>query len=229
VTGIPWIIAAAALWGVALLTGLLNGGASGITAIGVAAGIASALSYALFILSFQNAAARGAVPATLAIAFSTFVVVLALLVDHDQVIAALHSTDLVGFLLLGVLGVGLSFAVYLPGLRRTPASLASMIASLGALAHESGLGARIAHWLLDALPLGETGDAATFGLLGGLAMALGTLITLPGVPAVLTPLAPDEYEADATPAGGGRNRAAAGGAGGDAGRAAPPRCRLVDQ
>ncbi|MEA3251501.1 MAG: anion permease [Pseudomonadota bacterium] len=65
------------------------------------------------------------------------------------------------------------------------------IVSLGALAHESGLGARIAHWLLAALPLGETGDAATFGLLGGLAMALGTLITLPGVPAVLTPLAPE--------------------------------------
>ncbi len=116
------------LLGVALLTGVINGGASGITAIGVAAGIASALSYTLFLLAFQNAAARGAVPTTLAIAFTTFVVVLALLVDHGQVIAALHSTDLVGFLLLGVLGVGLSFAVYLPGLRRTPASLAAMIA-----------------------------------------------------------------------------------------------------
>ncbi len=65
------------------------------------------------------------------------------------------------------------------------------IVSLGALAHQSGLGARIAHFLLEALPLGETGDAATFGLLSGLAMALGTLVTLPGVPAVLTPLAPE--------------------------------------
>lgn len=65
------------------------------------------------------------------------------------------------------------------------------IVSLGALAHESGLGAHIAHSLLGALPLDEAGDAATFGLLGGLAMALGTLITLPGVPAVLTPLAPE--------------------------------------
>ncbi|WP_136066257.1 DMT family transporter [Modicisalibacter radicis] len=116
------------LLGVALLTGLLDGGASDITAVGVAAGIASALSYTLFILAFQNAAARGTVPTTLAIAFATFVIVLALLVDRTRVMAALHSADLGGFLLLGFFGVGLSFAVYLPGLRRTPASLASMIA-----------------------------------------------------------------------------------------------------
>ena len=116
------------LLGVALLTGLLNGGASGITPIGVAAGIASALSYALFILAFQNAAARGAVPTTLVIAFTVFVMILVPVADLSQAMAALRSADLGSFLLLGILGVGLSFAVYLPGLRRTPASLASMIA-----------------------------------------------------------------------------------------------------
>lgn len=65
------------------------------------------------------------------------------------------------------------------------------IVSLGALAYHSGLGERVAHVLLTALPLEGAGDTLTFGLLGGLAMALGTFITLPGVPAVLTPLAPE--------------------------------------
>ncbi|MCK2185262.1 SLC13 family permease [Halomonas getboli] len=65
------------------------------------------------------------------------------------------------------------------------------IVSLGALAYHSGLGERVAHVLLAALPLNGAGDATTFGLLGGLAMALGTFLTLPGVPAVLTPLSPE--------------------------------------
>ncbi|WP_129141222.1 SLC13 family permease [Modicisalibacter coralii] len=64
------------------------------------------------------------------------------------------------------------------------------IVSLGALANRSGLGDRLAHYLLDALPLGGAGDAATFGLLSALSMALGTVVTLPGIPAILTPLAP---------------------------------------
>lgn len=64
------------------------------------------------------------------------------------------------------------------------------IVSLGALANQSGLGDRVAHYLLGALPLGETGDATTFGLLSALSMVLGTFVTLPGIPAILTPLAP---------------------------------------
>ncbi|SFI08166.1 SLC13 family permease [Modicisalibacter xianhensis] len=65
------------------------------------------------------------------------------------------------------------------------------IVSLGALAHDSGLGDRIAEGVLTLLPLSTATDWQVFGMLSGLATALGTLITLPGVPAVLTPLAPE--------------------------------------
>ncbi|MCP1365114.1 sodium:sulfate symporter, partial [Halomonas sp. BBD48] len=65
------------------------------------------------------------------------------------------------------------------------------IVSLGALAHDSGLGDRIAEGVLTLLPLSTAADWQIFGMLSGLATALGTLITLPGVPAVLTPLAPE--------------------------------------
>ncbi|MEC9482873.1 MAG: SLC13 family permease, partial [Halomonas sp.] len=65
------------------------------------------------------------------------------------------------------------------------------IVSLGALAHDSGLGNRIADQVLAALPLAAAPDWQVFGMLSSLAMTLGMLITLPGVPAVLTPLAPE--------------------------------------
>ena len=64
------------------------------------------------------------------------------------------------------------------------------IVSLGALAYQSGLGELVAGRLLSMLPLNDAADAAIFGMLSGLAMALGTLVTLPGIPAILTPLAP---------------------------------------
>ncbi|MGR2740623.1 SLC13 family permease [Billgrantia sp. Q4P2] len=64
------------------------------------------------------------------------------------------------------------------------------IVSLGALAFHSGLGERVAGSLLSVLPLREATDAAAFGMLSGLAMILGTLVTLPGIPAILTPMAP---------------------------------------
>ncbi|PMR77125.1 SLC13 family permease [Billgrantia endophytica] len=64
------------------------------------------------------------------------------------------------------------------------------IVSLGALAYQSGLGELVAGGLLAVLPLGDASDAAAFGMLSGLAMVLGTLVTLPGIPAILTPMAP---------------------------------------
>ena len=64
------------------------------------------------------------------------------------------------------------------------------IVSLGALAYQSGLGTLVAGGLLSILPLREASDAAAFGMLSALAMMLGTLVTLPGIPAILTPMAP---------------------------------------
>lgn len=114
--------------GIVLLTDVLGGGGQAVTPLGLAAGLASALSYAVFIVAFQRAAARGSVLSSLTLAFVVFTIVLALVMDHGEALEALGSDDLGGFLLLGILGVGLSFAVYLPGLRRTPATVASIVA-----------------------------------------------------------------------------------------------------
>lgn len=69
------------------------------------------------------------------------------------------------------------------------------IVSLGALAHASGLGSTIAGHLLDTLPLAHDADAANFGWLAAIATALGLLVTLPGIPAVMTTLTPQLADA----------------------------------
>jgi len=63
------------------------------------------------------------------------------------------------------------------------------IVGMGVVAHQSGLGTLIAQGALAAVPLGsEDGSAQTFGLLSGLSALMGVVVTLPGVPAILTPL-----------------------------------------
>ncbi|TDX27598.1 di/tricarboxylate transporter [Modicisalibacter xianhensis] len=88
-------------------------------------------------------------------------------------------------------GAGLMPDKPLQSLSFEPFLYVAGIVSLGALAHDSGLGERIAESVLALLPLSTAADWQVFGMLSGLATALGTLITLPGVPAVLTPLAPE--------------------------------------
>ncbi|WP_353981041.1 SLC13 family permease [Salinicola endophyticus] len=68
------------------------------------------------------------------------------------------------------------------------------IVSLGALAHASGVGAALAGYLLNVLPLAPGADAGNFGWLAGLSTLLGMLATLPGIPAVMTPLTPQLAE-----------------------------------
>jgi len=65
------------------------------------------------------------------------------------------------------------------------------IVSMGAVAHQSGLGDQIAAWVLSILPFAPDASAQNFGLLSGLSALVGMAVTLPGVPAVLTPLTPD--------------------------------------
>lgn len=61
--------------------------------------------------------------------------------------------------------------------------------SLGAVVAESGLGAAIGGWLLAVLPLEPGATAQNFATLTGISAAVGLVTTLPGVPAVMTPLA----------------------------------------
>ena len=67
--------------------------------------------------------------------------------------------------------------------------------ALGALVNSSGLGAMLGAALGEVLPIREGADFLNFMSLSVMAMVTGLFTTVPGVPAVLTPLAPDLAQA----------------------------------
>lgn len=73
------------------------------------------------------------------------------------------------------------------------------IMALGAVVAHSGLGDVLAHQLLAVLPLAPRADGQNFAALAALGTLMGLVTTLPGVPAVLTPLAADLAQATGWP------------------------------
>ncbi|MFP4075555.1 MAG: DMT family transporter [Halochromatium sp.] len=121
--------------GIGLLTQIYDIGASGVTPIGVGAGLLAGLSYAVFIFGFKYAAPHGSPQAILAIAFAVLAIVLVGVilirpgdVDQTMAVVALNTPDWPLFAALGVLGAGLSFVLYLIGLRQTAPAVASIVA-----------------------------------------------------------------------------------------------------
>ncbi|MBM7553871.1 DMT family transporter [Thalassobacillus pellis] len=127
-TWFKWGCIAGVLMGIILLTGAYNTDAISVSFPGAAAGIAAGLSYALFIFGFKNASSIGKPQTTLTIAFFSFCLVLFLFTDKSKAAAALTSSDIGWFLLLGLVGAGISFILYVIGIRWTAASTASMVA-----------------------------------------------------------------------------------------------------
>lgn len=123
-----WGCIAGVLMGIILLTGAYNTQSISVSFLGAAAGLASGLSYALFIFGFKNASASGRPQTTLTIAFFSFCLLLFLFTDNKEVAAVVTSSDIGWFLLLGLIGAGISFILYLIGIRWTAASTASMVA-----------------------------------------------------------------------------------------------------
>ncbi|MAA76222.1 MAG: EamA family transporter [Salinisphaeraceae bacterium] len=116
------------LLGVALLTRLYDTSAGQISPAGVAAGLLSGLSYAVFIFGFKYAGTQGRAPAVLSVAFAALVCLLGWVADPAQIIAAPTSSQALLFILLGVIGGGLSFMLYLAGLRSATPAVASVVA-----------------------------------------------------------------------------------------------------
>jgi len=114
--------------GIVLLTGGYENGAGGVTLIGAGAGLLAGLSYAVFIFGFKYAAPHGTPQAILVIAFAALVTVFIWLVEANQVMAVFRSPSWPLFMLLGVLGAGLSFTLYIMGLNHTAPSVASVVA-----------------------------------------------------------------------------------------------------
>lgn len=125
-----WAAIAIALLGIALLTRVYDTGATGITLIGVGAGLLAGLSYAVFIFGFKYAARHGSPQAVLVIAFAVVVGVLVLLGDPVLIRAAPGTPDWPLFVALGVIGAGLSFFLYIIGLRGTEPAVASIVAMI---------------------------------------------------------------------------------------------------
>jgi di/tricarboxylate transporter len=73
------------------------------------------------------------------------------------------------------------------------------IMGLGAMVSQSGLGSRMAAGILALIPLGPDQPALNFAGLSLVSTLVGLITTLPGVPAVLTPLAGEMAQASGLP------------------------------
>lgn len=127
-TPFKWAAIAVAMLGVVLLTRVYDLGAGGVTPIGAGAGLLSGLSYALFIFGFKYGAPHGSPQAILVIAFAVLVGILVWPSDAHQAVAVPGAPSWPLFVVLGVLGAGLSFIVYIVGLKHTAPAVASIVA-----------------------------------------------------------------------------------------------------
>lgn len=127
-TASKWAAIAIVMLGIVLLTQLYEINASGLTLIGVVSGLLAGLSYAIFIFGFKYAAPHGSPQAILSIAFAVLAIFLILPSDMGQAISVLSASEWPLFLTLGVLGAGLSFILYIIGLKHTAPALASIVA-----------------------------------------------------------------------------------------------------
>lgn len=127
-TWIKWINGLIVIIGIILLTKVYTLDSESINSLGVLAGLASGLSYAIFLFSFKKAALIGNARSTLTIAFFIFSLVLFLLIDHKEAVDVIYSKDLGWVILLGLLGGGISFFIYVIGLRGIRPSTASITA-----------------------------------------------------------------------------------------------------
>ena len=123
-----WAAIAMVMLGIVLLTGIYDVGAGAVTPVAVGAGLLSGLSYAVFIFGFKYAAPHGSPQAILVIAFAVLAAILIGLGDAHQTVAVLEASSWPLFLVLGVLGAGLSFILYIIGVRNTTPAAASIVA-----------------------------------------------------------------------------------------------------
>ncbi|WP_407660104.1 DMT family transporter [Methylohalomonas lacus] len=123
-----WAAIAMVILGIVLLTGIYEVGADDVTLIAAIAGLLSGLSYAVFIFGFKYAAPHGSPQAILVIAFAVLTAILIGLSDAEQTVAVLSTPSWPLFVILGVLGAGLSFVLYIIGLNHTAPAVASIVA-----------------------------------------------------------------------------------------------------
>ena len=129
-TAFKWTALAVVLLGIVLLTRIRETGSSELSGLSIIAGLLSGLSYALFIFGFKNAASHGSPQAILVIAFAVLVILLFGPADSGQILDVLHSPKWPLFAILGLIGAGFSFFLYIVGLHHTTPAVASVVAML---------------------------------------------------------------------------------------------------
>lgn len=127
-TWFKWGCIFGVLMGIILLTGAYKTESISVSFLGIAAGLAAGLSYALFIFGFKNASSIGKPQTTLTIAFFSFCLILFLFMDNEEAASVLTSSDIGWFLLLGIVGAGISFIFYVIGIRWIAPTTASIVA-----------------------------------------------------------------------------------------------------
>lgn len=129
-TTLKWAAIAIVMFGIVLLTGIYDISSNAVTTWGVTAALLSGLSYAAFIFGFKYAAVHGSPQAVLMIAFTVLVAILVWPGDINKIVAVLNSPVWPLFTVLGVLGAGLSFILYIAGLNYTAPAVASVVAMI---------------------------------------------------------------------------------------------------
>lgn len=123
-----WAAVALVMTGVVLLTGAWDVGAGDVTLVAAVTGLLSGLCYAVFIFGFKYAAPHGSPQAILVVAFAVLAAVLFVVGDTGEAADVLQMSSWPLFLVLGILGAGLSFIVYIVGLRDTAPAVAAIVA-----------------------------------------------------------------------------------------------------
>ncbi|MDX1572719.1 MAG: EamA family transporter [Methylophaga sp.] len=127
-SSLKWAAIIVVMIGIVLLTQIYDIGPDGITPIGVGAGLLAGMSYAVFIFGFKFASPHGSSQMILAIALTVLASILIWPSDFEQVIAVPASPEWSLFIILGMLGAGLSFVIYIFGLKYTAPAIASIMA-----------------------------------------------------------------------------------------------------
>lgn len=127
-TPLKWAAIGMVMLGIVLLTGIYKIGAGSVTPIAIGAALLAGLSYAAFIFGFKYAAPHGSPQAILVIAFAVLVTLLIWPSDTNQALAVLSTPSWPLFAVLGILGAGFSFILYIVGVNHTTPTVASVVA-----------------------------------------------------------------------------------------------------
>lgn len=125
-----WIAIGMVMVGIVLLTGIYDVEGGDVTLFAAGAGLLAGVSYAMFIFGFKYAAPHGSPQAILVIAFAVLSIILIVMGDAGETVEVLYAPSLPLFVLLGVIGAGLSFILYIVGLNHTAPAVASIVAMI---------------------------------------------------------------------------------------------------